>query len=705
MTEVRDAPTAGMDGGEAARDAVAATPGARPWFVAEGLLAAELLGLASFAFARRVLDGFGHSPETFLAREAGALTVVGFGLVVALAPAAVLALAGSGWRLVGPTARRRAHALLVAVVAALAVWQTGQSLTGYPPTSDRLRLAAVVAGPAVALARSRWPSTRTFLRLAAVGAVIFLGQFLFLSPVSGLVTGGGASLGTADVAGQLGDDPPDVVLVIFDELPTSTLLDGTGHIDAEAFPNFARLAGTATWYRNHTTVAESTPQAVPAILTGRAPDAGHEFLQPDPENLFTLLGGSYDVHGREAITRLCRAELCPVDPSGSLPELLRDAVDLWATGDESPAADPVEFNIRALDDEGRFPRAAAFVDAFAPDPASPDLYVHHIVLPHGPWRLTGDGTSYASADESVPLGVSIMGYGEVGRQVGRQRHALQTQAADRLLGRLLDRLEAAGTFDDSIVVVTADHGISFMAGEPWRFPSEANYADIMWTPLLVKAPGQESGTIVDADVRSTDVLPTITDLLGVDIPWEVDGIPAPLAVERRDGPTKPIHNDGRNPLHDDDPDRPSVDVDARDGFARVLAADGVEGSGPDGPWKRTAHGDLFGRRVADLDVGEPLDGTIALQGLDRFAAIDTGEPVDIELVGVTGLDEGTVFAYTVNGTVAAVGAVEGPYRSGHLAHGLAPPELFRDGANDIAAYVVEGPVGDEALRPVALEDG
>jgi hypothetical protein len=41
-------------------------------------------------------------------------------------------------------------------------------------------------------------------------------------------------------------DAAPVVMVMFDGLSTGTLLDGEGRIDAELYPNLARLAGDST---------------------------------------------------------------------------------------------------------------------------------------------------------------------------------------------------------------------------------------------------------------------------------------------------------------------------------------------------------------------------------------------------------------------------------------------------------------------------
>src|SRR5262249_15372419 len=102
-----------------------------------------------------------------------------------------------------------------------------------------------------------------------------------------------------------------VVLIVFDEFPTGSLLNGRHEIDPVRFPNFADLAAHSTWYRNATTVHEGTTNAVPAILTGILPKA-HELPDFDdhPDTLFTLLGGTYRLDAFEEDTRLCPPGLC-----------------------------------------------------------------------------------------------------------------------------------------------------------------------------------------------------------------------------------------------------------------------------------------------------------------------------------------------------------------------------------------------------------
>ena len=98
-----------------------------------------------------------------------------------------------------------------------------------------------------------------------------------------------------------------IVMVIFDELPLRSLLDRSGNIDSDRFPNFADLANDATWFRNARTVSETTQYATPAILTGTYPKADQSKIaafSDYPENLFTWLRNSHHLNAFESTTRL-----------------------------------------------------------------------------------------------------------------------------------------------------------------------------------------------------------------------------------------------------------------------------------------------------------------------------------------------------------------------------------------------------------------
>src|SRR3954462_2451328 len=64
---------------------------------------------------------------------------------------------------------------------------------------------------------------------------------------------------------------PNVVMIIMDEFPGDSLLDGNRRIDPVRYPNVAALAGNATWFPNAFTRYDPTPKAVPLIMDSKRP--------------------------------------------------------------------------------------------------------------------------------------------------------------------------------------------------------------------------------------------------------------------------------------------------------------------------------------------------------------------------------------------------------------------------------------------------
>jgi hypothetical protein len=662
-------------------------------------LALEICGLVALAVTRPVLDSFGRSPETFIARDASTADVVLFALGIAIVPTLVVALPAAATRLAGPRVRRAVQPALVGVLGAVAAWRLATDLTA---RGRWLVVAAAAAlGALLALARHRLPVTATYLRFLGAASAVFVAQFLVLSPASDLVIGRSASdrAAAADAVPTGDGEPPPIVVVVLDALSTSSLLDGTGHIDPDLYPNLSALAGDATWYRNNTTVSTFTYQVVPALLSGRLPRPGT--VLPDtrsfPDNLFTLFAGTHDIEAVEQITRLCPSDACARGGGTALPTLLDDAVDWWRGAAEADG-DGATILPGAIEPErgDDFSRWIAEQD-FTPG-GRPGLWFYHLVMPHEPWVELPDGSPY-SAVEETPYGLYFNLWGEVGSSVARQRHVLQTQSADRMLGELFARLREAGTYDDALIVVAGDHGQALSPGAPLRGLAPSQYEQLAWTPLIVKAPHQDEGAIDDANVWSIDLVPTIADELGVDLPWEADGVPAGQAARRRDPGDKQVID---NPVHEIEPVRGSdlVAIDAAAGFARVLASDYVPADDDLAVWRRGEHGDLVGRDVGSLRVADGEAGTMAVRQLDRLAHPGEGPPL-IELLGEpSGLRSGQV-AVAVNGVVAAVAPIEAAGFGVPLVHALLLPGPFTVD-NDVTAYLVEGPPGAETLRPLAL---
>jgi len=84
---------------------------------------------------------------------------------------------------------------------------------------------------------------------------------------------------------------------------------------------------------------------------------------------------------------------------------------------------------------------------------------------------------------------------------------------DKHIGRVLDRLEALGLADDTVVVLFADHGEEFQEHQRLGH-GKTLYREVERIPLAVRAPGI-APMRVDTPVSVIDVMPTVLELLGV----------------------------------------------------------------------------------------------------------------------------------------------------------------------------------------------
>ena len=154
-------------------------------------------------------------------------------------------------------------------------------------------------------------------------ALLFLILFLFFSPVSDLVL---RDQGASAAPGVGGNGAP-VVVVIFDELSSASLVNGSGRIDPSRFPNLARLASDGTWYPNATTVSDRTQWAVPALLTGRVPpESALPTAADHPRSIFSLLGDRYRFNVEEPVTDVCPERLCGEEERPPAPDRLSSLV-------------------------------------------------------------------------------------------------------------------------------------------------------------------------------------------------------------------------------------------------------------------------------------------------------------------------------------------------------------------------------------------
>jgi hypothetical protein len=477
------------------------------------LRAAHLVALSGFAIAQPTFSVLAKQPFQLAVQGFHAIDVVIYGITLLfVVPALLMAIE----LLVGLKSERLAsflHRFFVGALACLVLFRVTDGLSG-----NFVFLAALFGALIFVRLYSTQESVRLFMTFCSLAAVCFLAIFLARAPLARLSTTDVQAATTQNVVART-----PVVLVIFDEFDMSAIMTTRGKIDAARYPQFGALARSSTWYRNATTVHDYTFWAVPAILTGRRPHKDQLPVVADhPQNLFTLLGSSYRVDAYEAVTRLCPSSLCPAADEPFSERMRRLATHFKGFFERR---DFLSGKFNAIipdwdDPPAQVSRFLASIDGS--DPRS--LYVLHVLLPHHPWRYLPSGRSYDGTGSLGGLNSDdewVGGDSLVNRAF--ERHLLQVGYVDLVLGRIVRRLRETGLWKPSLMIVTADHGISFRSSEPVRKVDTDNIADIAPVPLFVKEPGQQTGVVDDRSARTIDIVPTIADVLGIHAPWEFDG--------------------------------------------------------------------------------------------------------------------------------------------------------------------------------------
>ena len=674
----------------------------------------HLLVLWNFAVAQPLFDLFSRTAEFFVLRQSPALDIVLFTILLSVVVPALGVLVVWGIRIVDAGLSIGLHLFLVGGLSAMLALQALQMIQTLPHISGLVLLLG--AGGVGLLASAGYhilPLVRTFCTLLSPGIVLFPTLFLFFSPVSTLLFSP-----SVDIAQVKINDPPPIVLVIFDEFSSISLMDENHRIDAERYPNFAAFAEDATWFRNASTMSSWTPGAVPAILTGSYPIPNRlPTASGYPHNIFTLLGGTYAVQARGTITELCPYNLCPQlrepwstrllalfsdvsivylhillpeDQKSGLPSLQAR----WKDFAGGPALlSPVEERQipahvwKSLQDsilaqlDLRLDRPQMFhnfLHTIRPT-HQPTLYYLHILLPHVPYEHLRSGQTY-SIDGGHPGKTNETWSGDAWAATqSYQRYLLQVGLVDTLLGQLIAHLKAARLYEKSLVVITADHGVSFRPHDNRRSITKTNFADIMAIPLLVKAPFQPQGEILDRNVEIIDILPTIADILEIKLPWPVDGDSA-FSTEPRAGTEK------ASPLST------QIALDRFHTAIREAVSKQADLFPPDDPVvPHAAPLALVGQRVQDMPISEDSQLAITIDQLKHFAQIDLEAPfLPAHITGTLHSEELRFIALALNGTVRAITqpwsfAVKGKYGRWSA---LLDPQFFRSGKNTIEAFGV-----------------
>ena len=343
----------------------------------------HLLVLATLAISQSLLSILGENPTFFTAHSSSPGQIVAFALLVALAPAFVLSVVMLAAHARSDRLGQHIFRGAMAVLTFLFVIQVVDVIGGLAWLVTAIAIAATFGLMTLYLRHDRVRSVVSVLAVLPPFVVVY---FLFFSAANSVVfpddveavtletllgtdleedLGGivdnqdqpdsavsdeaeppdtsadrddpdnaavsPSTAGQASLVERLNERFPPIYLLLFDELPWYSLLDETGRIDPVRYPNFARLAETAHVFNNATTNGSTTEVSVTAMLASSLESHSAPVYSMYPDNLFTLLGGTYDVSSRDPLVDLCPDSVC----NGSTPE---QVLDLIAADNTAPAA-------------------------------------------------------------------------------------------------------------------------------------------------------------------------------------------------------------------------------------------------------------------------------------------------------------------------------------------------------------------------------
>ena len=294
---------------------------------------------------------------------------------------------------------------------------------------------------------------------------------------------------------------PNVLLIVADDLGLQLSCYGDRNIQT---PNIDALAAAGTRFKTaYITQSSCSPSRV-SIFTGLFPHT----------------------HGHIGLAKKDNPPLNPKFHSQTLPALMKAAG--YRTGiigklHVKPAkAFPFDLNLNAKIG----PQAAREVRLMAnaaekfitADPAKPFFLMMSYVDPHAPFPPQVDGLPEKL---TLPGEIPPWPFQQVEDDTTRKNAANFYNAVRRLdagVGLLMEKLKAAGQYDNTLVIFLGDNG------PPFARAKTTCYEAGLRTPFLLRWPGvTKPGQVSEAFVSSVDILPTILDATGNKIPAHVQG--------------------------------------------------------------------------------------------------------------------------------------------------------------------------------------
>lgn len=160
----------------------------------------------------------------------------------------------------------------------------------------------------------------------------------------------------------------------------------------------------------------------------------------------------------------------------------------------------------------------------------------HFLSPHSPYEVRPQSAQFYDPDYEGPYKTHTTARFETDdpKEIARIRSLYDGEIfyVDQLFGQLMDVLESQGLLENSIVVLTADHGEEFY--ERGGFQHRYLFEETVRIPMIVHHPRLEQGLRTQTLYSNVDLWPTLAAMVGARPPEDADGrnLLAPADPER-----------------------------------------------------------------------------------------------------------------------------------------------------------------------------
>jgi len=302
---------------------------------------------------------------------------------------------------------------------------------------------------------------------------------------------------------------PNVLLIVVDTLRADHL--GCYGYDRDTSPSIDKLAEHSLLFKNAISVAPWTTPSVASMFTSQYPTA-------------LGMGAEPVVLGSELLTLAEVFKGNSYKTAGIISHVLVSRVLGFAQGFDSYDEENAKGHSH-VSSPSITRKAISYIEQHQNDRFF--LFLH-CFDPHYSYIMHEDYDYYPDYDGQLYSGQVVEEQREIAPKMSpddiRYIKALydsEINFTDKYIRVILDKLKELGLYENTLIVLTADHGEEFLErGDYWIGHTNSLYQEQIHVPLVIKPAGHNKPQVVEEYVGLIDLMPTIVERAGLSIPGQ-----------------------------------------------------------------------------------------------------------------------------------------------------------------------------------------